>query len=258
MYRHYVGLVAATFAFMLGLVLGTMRLNPRQVSEPSPPTAAATAPSINCVSTSAEESSFDLVDDNSFHSNLNGWELPLSDEPLADFEISELEFVPLTGGGSLVGVGQSLFMFDAQRRVVWEYDSPNPLIDFDVVETTGLVYGTAGDNIMFILELSSGKELEAIARNGSAAYGQVTAYGRDQCLIKDNFSVYRDKLPPDLEPMKDGLAAWRGTELLWHIDFPPDAELIVRGKKIFALTKTKTRVYLKEVATPNDKELRSS
>ena len=138
-------------------------------------------------------------------------------------------------------------MFDSQKRVIWEYNLPGGwLIDFDVVEATGLVYGTAGDNIMFILDLSSGKELEKSGRNGSAAYGDVKAYGKDLCLIRDDFRVYREKVPdPSFEPMKDRLAAWRGTQLLWQLDFPPDAELIVREKKIFALTKTKTRVYLK-------------
>jgi hypothetical protein len=53
-----------------------------------------------------------------------------------------------------------------------------------------------------------------------------------------------------MEPMKDGIIAWRGTRELWHRDFPPGAELVVKDKRIFAVTKTKTTVYIKEIFPP--------
>jgi hypothetical protein len=37
---------------------------------------------------------------------------------------------------------------------------------------------------------------------------------------------------------------------LWHRDFPPDAELLVKGDKIYAVTKTKTNIYIREIAGP--------
>lgn len=253
--KHYARLVAVLFTFTLGVVLGTVGIKTRPASEPSIKTSTDATPtnSISNTSQSSEESCFDFVDDNNFHPKLNGWSLPLSTEPLSQDEIAEVKVIPLSKGRSLIGAGQVLTMFDSQKRVVWTYDVPGGwLIDFDVVETTGLVYGTAGDNIMFILNLSSGAELTTIGRNGSAAFGEVRAYGKDLCLIKDNFWGYRQKLlDPSFEPMKDRLAAWRGTQILWEIDFPPDAELIVNGKKILALTRTKTKVYLKEIQPPH-------
>jgi hypothetical protein len=255
MKMHCERVVVAIFTFTLGVVLGTVAVKTRPASEASSKTSVDAPPLINCPSSTlkgSEESCFELIDDNDFHPKLNGWEIPLGNEPLSDDEIAGVKVITLSKGRSLVGARDSLTMFDSQKRVIWEFAlAGNPLIDFDVVETTGLVYGTAGDNMMFILNLSSGKELKVIGRNGSAAFGEVRAYGKDLCLIKDNFWGYRQKLPdPKFEPMKDGLTAWRGTKLLWQVDFPPDAELIVSGKKIFALTRTKTKVYLKEVFLP--------
>jgi hypothetical protein len=255
MKMHGERVVAAIFTFTLGVVLGAVAVKTRPHSEASVTTAVDPPPPINCPSSTSkdsEESCFELIDDNYFHPKLNGWEIPLSNEPLSEDEIAGVKVIPLSKGRSLVGAGDSLIMFDSQKRVIWEYGLGEiPLIDFDVVETTGLVYGTAGDNIMFILNLSSGKERKSIGRNGSAAFGQVRAYDKDLCLITDNFWGYRNKLPdPTFEPMKDRLTAWRGTQRVWEVDFPPDAELIVRGKKIFALTRTKTKVYLKEVFRP--------
>jgi hypothetical protein len=61
--------------------------------------------------------------------------------------------------------------------------------------------------------------------------------------------MYREK-DRNIPPMNDGITCWRGTKALWHQDFPPDAELVVNGGKIFAVTKTKTALYLNEIHVP--------
>jgi hypothetical protein len=48
----------------------------------------------------------------------------------------------------------------------------------------------------------------------------------------------------------DEIAAWRGTEVLWTLDFPPDADLIVRGDKIYAVTRTDKSIYVREIIPP--------
>lgn len=142
-------------------------------------------------------------------------------------------------------------MLDTNGKVVWEYNVPQMLFDFAVIPSTGLIYGTAGDNNMFILESSTGKELVRNSRNGSAAYGQVKPYGNDMCLVTDNNWGYRDRL--DDPTIKDGVTCWRGTEILWSTELPPDANLIVKGGKISALTKTKDGIFIKEVLIPKVK-----
>ena len=51
-----------------------------------------------------------------------------------------------------------------------------------------------------------------------------------------------------IEP--DFVTAWRGTEALWTAEFPPDAELVVNGDRIFAVTKTDERIYVREIIPP--------
>src|SRR5437667_2568087 len=41
-----------------------------------------------------------------------------------------------------------------------------------------------------------------------------------------------------------------GTKILWHLDFHPDAELVVSGKRILAVTKSKKAIYLNEITPP--------
>ena len=159
----------------------------------------------------------------------------------------------------LVGVGDNLYLLDDKRKIEWKLPVPQTLYDFAAIESTGLVYITAGDNTMLIAELASGKKIFWDGRNGSAAYGQVAAYGKDQCLILDNYEGYRMKMSEEEktdpkwwtpELMGDGITAWRGTKQLWHRDFPPDAELLVKGNKIYAVTKTRTNIYIREISVP--------
>lgn len=122
------------------------------------------------------------------------------------------------------------------------------------VETTNLIYGTALDNVLFILDATTGKLKFRDSRNGSAAYGAAKKYGDDMCLVTDYFVMYREKgRDAKIEPMNDGITCWRGTKILWHLDFPPDAELVVNGKRILAVTKSKKAIYLNEIMPPQTK-----
>ncbi|MCI0663375.1 MAG: hypothetical protein L0220_20105 [Acidobacteria bacterium] len=180
-------------------------------------------------------------------------EIKLSTEPqcLEGRENARAVTNVLPAGRMLIGLCDTLFMLDADRSALWEYRVPQMLIDFVFIPATGLIYGTAGDNNMFILEASSGRELVRNSRNGSAAFGLVKPYGNDMCLITDNFWGYRDK-HKDLS-INDGVTAWRGTEALWRVEMPPDADLIVAGNKIFALTNTRDVVFIKDIDVPRDK-----
>jgi hypothetical protein len=185
----------------------------------------------------------------------NGTKLLLKYQCLDEGVPDPVQFLPLPSGSMLAGVCNTLYMLDTQRKVVWEYPVPQMLFDFTFIEATGLVYGTAGDNTMFILEASSGKELVFESRNGRAAYGVVKAYGSDQCLVTDYYGGYRENNPnPKTIPLTpDGITAWRGTKVLWHADFPADAELVVNGNKILAVSKTKDGIFVKEIEVPRGK-----
>ncbi|MCI0389910.1 MAG: hypothetical protein MOB07_14265 [Acidobacteria bacterium] len=71
------------------------------------------------------------------------------------------------------------------------------------------------------------------------------------CLITDNFWGYRENLNDPSK--KDAVTAWRGTEELWRVELPPDADLIVAGGKILALTKTRDGIFIKDIDVPKAK-----
>ena len=187
--------------------------------------------------------------------NSLGMKVSVNYECLDKDATDEANISVLPSGQALVGICDVLFMLDANERLVWEYNVPQMLFDFAFIPSTGLIYGTAGDNSMFILEASTGKELVRNSRNGSAAYGQVKRYGNDVCLITDNNWGYRERL--DDPTIKDGVSAWRGTELLWSAELPPSADLMVKASRIVALTKTKDGIFIKEIPIPKTKSDRS-
>lgn len=182
----------------------------------------------------------------------NGAQLPLRyDDETLRWGLSEGKVVVTPSGRTLATAGDTLYMLDAgRRRVLWTYSVTQIVFDFAYVEATNLVYATAGDNTMFILDASTGRELYFNSRNGSAGYGSVLPYGDDECLVMDSFSFYRSAYTGGYAPTADGVTAWRGTKMLWHRDVPPDAELQVVDRRIYAVTKTKTRILVREIKVP--------
>jgi hypothetical protein len=178
--------------------------------------------------------------------DLPGTRLPVDFQCPSEAENDTVTSV-LPSGQILVGHCDVLFLLNLDGTVTWRYSAPQVLIDFAFVPATGLIYGTAGDNFMFILEASTGEELVGNSRNGSAAYGRVIPYGKDMCLVMDNMQGYRDRLNI---PIEDRVEAWRGTERVGEADLPPHAHLLIRGKKISALTGSGGSVFIKEIRLP--------
>jgi hypothetical protein len=200
----------------------------------------------------------ELPRDHPLRSKLNGKRLALDYDGLQQGAerrlLSEAKVRFLSDGRLLAGLGGTLYMLDSRKRVEWTYTACWVLWDFAVVESTGLVYGTGGDNIMFILDSATGKKLYRHGRNGKFAYGQVVRFGEDICLITNNLAGYRDGLDWETNSLQiiltDGVTAWRGTRALWSMPFPPDAELVVNGDRIFAVTKTDKSIYVRQITPP--------
>jgi hypothetical protein len=220
--------------------------SPQVTSTPS----AAPAP---CEQFGTVESEFPQLIDEKYVTRFNGTKLKLKygswarpvDIPAF---IDQAKIVPVGSGGLLVHLENILYRLDEYYRVVWEYKLAQPIFDFALVAPTGLIYGTAGDNVMFILDAGTGRQLYIDSRNGSAAYGEAKNYGEDMCLVTDNFVAYREKFrDAGIEPMKDNITCWQGETVLWQREFPPDAQLVVEGKRILAVTKTKSSIYVNEI-----------
>jgi hypothetical protein len=194
--------------------------------------------------------------DEKYLTKLNGTRLKLnygSWAPAVDIPsfIQTSRIFPLATGGLLVGLEDTLYRLNEAHEVVWKYQGGQPINDYAIVESTGLIYITAGDNVMVILDAVSGKRLHRDSRNGSAAYGVTENYANDMCLVTDNFRMYREKAR-DIPPRSDGITCWRGRKALWHQAFPADAQLVVNGDRIVAVTKTRTGIYVNEIHPPDD------
>ena len=232
---------------------------PRDGAQASSPLASA---AISAVTTPAGSEATDcdhLPQDHQLRTKLNGNRLPLAydglQKGLERSLLTEAKVRFLSDGRVLAGLGETLYMFDARRHVQWKYKPSWILWDFAFVESTGLVYGGAGDGIMFILDGSTGNKLYSHFQNGKADHLQVVPFGADMCLITNSLAGYREALDEwafgraeMIEP--DFITAWRGTEALWSSEFPPDAELVVNGVRIFAVTKTDKGIYVREIIPP--------
>lgn len=180
---------------------------------------------------------------------MNGVMLRLDYAALSPQLLAEAKVEPLPSGRVLVAADDTLYMLDAGGEKLWEHREEQPIFDFAHVAATGLVYATAGDGNLLILEAWTGRLLLRETRNGRAGFGQTLAYGKDMCLVADDNSGYRSS-EDFIPPMSDGVTAWRGTKMLWHQTLPPDSELRVAGGRIFAVTKTSERVLVKEITPP--------
>ena len=255
------GVIVAALAFACGSGLVYSLKHEAQLRQVAPPAAPANCPPPGTYSAPSPVAGYVPADDEEeeygtqalqeWKNRHNGVTLPLDyDTVPSRLKPSESKVVLLPSGRILVTAGDGLYMLGADRRVVWKHTVSQWVYDFEYIRATGLIYGTAGDNNMFILDASTGKELFGDARSGRAWYGDVLPYGEDACLIVDMLGGYRADYAGGPEPMQDGVTAWRGTRMLWHMDVPPDAELQVVGSKIYAVTKTKDRILLKELRVP--------
>jgi hypothetical protein len=241
--------LAASLSFLVGLTVNSSSDAQKSPSNQNVLNAQATSAPTPCPQTDEYPK---LIDDK-YITTFNGPKLALyydSNARIEDvpFSIESAKISALADGGLLASLGNSLYRFDRHHHVVWRYYSSWMIFDYDYVEATNLIYGTASDNVMFIVDAATGKEKHSESRNGSASYGVAVKYGDDMCLVTDNNVMYREKFRGDnIEPMKDGITCWQGTKILWHLDFPPDAELVVNGKRILAVTKSKKAIYVNEI-----------
>jgi hypothetical protein len=252
-------LLFSLISFIAGFGLSSIRhswLSHAQTSKVHPSVSSSPSPTSPTNQTENAEDEFPRLTDDKYITKFNGTKLKLEYDSWGmegdvPYMIDEAKLTPSRDGGLLVHIGNTLYKLDGNYQIVWKHRQTQIIFDYALVEATNLIYGTAGDNVMFILNATDGKKVYSNSRNGSAAYGVVQNYGNDMCLVTDNFAIYREKgRGANIEPMKDGVTCWRGAEGLWSQDFPPDAQLIVNGNRILAVTKTKTGIYVNDIGVP--------
>ena len=260
--RKASGIIVAALAFACGAGLAQALRREPPPKRVSPANAVVGCGNLGTYSAPAAAADYvpaaDAYDELGDSPELQAWKnfhggtlLPLDYERASEWGgLSQSKVVVLPNGRTLAESGDVLYLLGTNKRTVWRYEVPQVVIDFAYIEATGMVYVTAGDNFMSILDAANGRELYVNSRNGSAGFGRVIPYGDDECLVMNAFGGYRVGREVGVLPMQDGVTAWRGTRMLWRRDVPPDAELQVVGSKVYAVTKTRDRILVKEIKVP--------
>lgn len=169
---------------------------------------------------------------------------PWGGERDRDFHVPPLV---LPGGRLLVTARDTLYMLNSNKKVLWKYYVGAPVLDKLILDSSGMIHEIAMDGIQFAVDLE-GKRRSAHGMNGRANYAQIALYGRDQYLVVIDHSGYRESLSDNT--LADRVALCRGEETIWAQDFPRKAELYVWSGRIFAVTQTRRRTTLVELAHP--------
>ncbi len=234
-------------SFCLGM-FSIHRINYAQNTDKKPRVSSTPCPSKEDI----EEELLGLIDDK-YITKENGEKLKIDSSSFnLHYSLKESKVIPLKDKGFLISFGRKIYRFDEQFQVVWSYSVTQWIIDYTIVEATNKIYGTAGDNEVFVLDANDGKQLFKDARQGKASYGIVENYSKNKALIMDDFVMYREGNRYVGEtPAKDGIGIWQNNKEIWHADFPPDAELVTNGERVLAVTKTDKGIYVKEITIPS-------
>lgn len=256
MSRNQLTLAAGAIAFVVGMFAQAYRGNTLAVASPAESNSTHQVAS-NTQSCDCADKKLSRLTNDEFITKFNGdklnvlWSSWEEDPGGVPYLIESAEVQPIGQKDVLVKYADAVYRLNKARQIVWEYRTAQMVFDIEYVKSTNLVYLTAGDNIMAILNGDTGDKLHSSSRNGSAAFGVTGTYQDDICVVTDNFRAYREKgRTLGVDPMNDGITAWRGTKELWHMEFPPGAELVLGDQRILAVTKSNKAIYVKEI-TPN-------
>jgi len=161
----------------------------------------------------------------------------------------------LPGGRTLLTRGATLHMLDAKDRIMWSWstgDEGSPFItDQPIVDSSGAIYIVGTGQTHFALDASTGCVKWGGMTGSRIAHRQIEKYVDDQYLILADHSGDDD--PKHGYLPENVLEAYKGQDLIWSINFPRDAKLMVRKGKIYAVIYWREgSVEMREIEPPDD------
>jgi hypothetical protein len=155
----------------------------------------------------------------------------------------DLRPLALPSNRLLVPVGDTLYLLDAENKVVWEHSfEPNVILDF-IAAPEGTIYVAVSDGLLIGLGASGKQVWGSNAMCGSANYTQLQNY-EGGFLDVISMEDYRASKGSDSE---DILEFRKDRKVVWSKEFPRQAELFVWGSKILAVTRTKDGKEIREI-----------
>ena len=164
---------------------------------------------------------------------------------------NQLDPISLPDGRLIVSVGNTVYMIDAGGKQQWKYENETltsePAFNSGLNEVAVVMY----DLQAVKLDATTGKVKWKSDTVGRGLFTSVHAYGHG-FLVLVNMSGYREN---GSDVPADRLEYWGEPEReSWHVDFPQDAEVVVNGKKVYALRRTADRMYLREIQIPKSSD----
>jgi hypothetical protein len=156
----------------------------------------------------------------------------------------------LSRGRKLATAGDTLYMLDAQNRVVWTWSTQGPpLTDLPIVDSQATIYVIGFDLIWAALDAATGKEKWRGTANGRAVYTQLRLYKDDLYLVVTDMEGYRVNLSD--RTIQDNLTLCRGNDILWETSIPAGTRIKVQNGRVFALVRRKNRMVRREIVIPH-------
>jgi len=151
----------------------------------------------------------------------------------------KLHLLRLTRTRTLASIGDSLYMLNNHRQVIWKWTSDGPpLTDLPIVDSTGTIYVLGYDLLWAAIDSLNGQEKWRGTANGRATYSQIKRYRRDMYLVVTDMAAYRDSLHLSIN---DQVTLCKGNAILWNSEIPAMAKIEVAGKRVFVVYRHKKR-----------------
>jgi hypothetical protein len=163
------------------------------------------------------------------------------------FAVERAEFTNVAPDKLLVTVGDTLYMLDSQRHILWK-QTVGDVVGQPFAMADGTIHVLiVQDYVHLVISAATGKTLTCIDCNTTArtTFTQMLPFNQNQYLAVETNAYFRQNKSTKNTP--DEVALWQGDKVLWTAPIPPDAEIRVVGDKILAIEKKEQAVVIHEV-----------
>jgi hypothetical protein len=159
----------------------------------------------------------------------------------------DLQPIPLPNGRLVISIGDTVYLLDRDGRQVWKYKG-TPL-------TTEPAYNESLSELAIVmhdlqavrLSAATGEVLWKADAVGRGTYSRVCAYAQGFLVLLD-MSGYRQSTK---DSQANRLEYWGHSKKdFWYTDFPQASELVVNGRKIYAVQRGPGEILLQEIQVP--------
>lgn len=164
-------------------------------------------------------------------------------------EISQISPVALPDGRIIITAGDTIYMIGRDSAVKWHYSPGVPLTSQPAYREDRREIAIVGMDLTYqLIDADTGKMTWAAgAIGGRSVTTDVKAY-RDGYLLVKSMEEYRSG-SKQYQPF-DRLSYYGPKEVVWSIDFPAGASLMIVGNRVYAVLYYSQAVSLQEVKVP--------